>query len=83
MFSIRTLTEPVWKSNPFENKRLLVGILGGAILIAAPFLIPGLGKFLSVIQFSEMGNRWMRGLVVAVLMFVAIELMKLLMFRKK
>jgi len=83
VFSIRTLTEPVWKSNPFENKRLLVGILGGAILIAAPFLIPGLGKFLSVIQFSEMGNRWMRGLVVAVLMFVAIELMKLLMFRKK
>ncbi len=82
VFSIRTLTEPVWKSNIFENKRLWLWILWWAVLIAAPFLIPGLGKFLSVVQFSEMGNRWMRGIAVAFAMMFAIELMKLVLFRK-
>jgi len=83
VFSIRTLTEPVWKSNPFVNKRLLVWIAWWALLVAAPFILPWLWTFLSVVSFAEMWNRWMRGLVVAVTMFVVIEIAKMVLFRKR
>ena len=83
VFSIRTLTEPVWKSNPFDNPYLLLWILWWAILISIPFIIPGLGSFLSVISFAEMWHRWIWGLAVGVLMFVVIEIIKLIMFRKR
>lgn len=83
VFSIRTLTEPVWDSNPFVNKRLLVWIAWWAILVALPFILPGLWKFLSVVSFAEMWNRWMWGIAVAIVMFIVIEISKMFLFAKK
>ena len=83
VFAIRMLTEPVWRSNPFNNPRLLVWVLWWAILISIPFMLPGLWKFLWVVQFAEMWHRWMRGIVISFAMLIAIELFKAVMFRKR
>ncbi len=83
VFAIRMLTEPVWRSNPFNNPRLLLWVLWWTILITIPFMLPGLGDFLWVVQFSEMWHRWMRGIAISFAMLIAIELFKAVMFRKK
>ena len=83
VFSIRVLKEPIWSTNPFSNKWLLLAVLMWAILVCLPFMLPWLGRFLSVVQFSEMWHRWMRWIAVAFAMFIVIEVFKAIVFRKR
>lgn len=45
VFSVRTLTEPFWKENPFENKWLNMAVVFGLILQFVPFATKGLRSF--------------------------------------
>ncbi len=83
VFSIRTLGEPVWRTNPFNNMRLLIAVVGWFILLLSPFLIAGLGRFLSVVSFSDMWNRRIYGVILAFIMFGIIEVMKMFIFRER
>lgn len=38
VFSIRTLTEPIWNVSPFENRWLIFAVIGGYFLHVLPFI---------------------------------------------
>ncbi len=73
VFSVRTLSDPVWKENPFNNVWLLISVLWGFALLAAPYMLPGLWKFLAIVPI---GWYWLDALAVAVIMFIFIEIYK-------
>jgi Ca2+-transporting ATPase len=73
VFSVRTLSDPVWKENPFNNIRLLIAVLWGLALLIAPYLLPWLGKFLAIVPI---GRYWIDALGVAAIMFIFIEIYK-------
>ncbi len=45
VFSIRTLTDPFWHENPFDNKWLNIAVIGGLVLQFIPFAVPALREF--------------------------------------
>lgn len=70
VFSVRTLSNPVRRESPFNNKRLLVAVLGGVGFLVAPFLIPQLADFLDIIPI---GFYRIHALIIAAIMFMIIE----------
>ena len=54
VFSVRTLTDPFWKSNPFVNKWLNLAVLAGLIFQFIPFATPGLRAFFDL-KFPGVG----------------------------
>ncbi|MFC1710414.1 cation-translocating P-type ATPase [Patescibacteria group bacterium] len=48
VFSVRTLTEPFWKSNPLVNKWLNLAVFAGLIFQFIPFATPGLRSFFEI-----------------------------------
>ena len=74
VFSIRTLTDPFWHENPFDNKWLNIAVLGGLILQFLPFAIPSLSQFFEL----EFPGFVALGLIfgTAILMFIIIEVTK-------
>lgn len=73
VFSVRTLSDPVWKENPFNNIWLIIAVLWGFALLIAPYLLPGLGKFLAIVPI---GRYWLDAVGVAAIMFIFIEIYK-------
>jgi len=78
VFSIRTLQEPFWKKGLFDNKWLLGAVGLGFVLQMAPFVFPGVGKFLGVVP---LGSYWFIIALGAVVTFIIIELVKLVQKR--
>ena len=54
VFSVRTLTDPFWKSNPFVNKWLNLAVLAGLIFQFIPFATPNLRAFFDL-KFPGVG----------------------------
>ncbi len=79
VYSVRTLTDPLWKEGIFDNKWLLLAVTGGLFLLLIPFSLPSLQQFFEVTSLSL--YYW--GLVFVVAMFVVtfIEFFKFL-YRK-
>ncbi|MBP7928154.1 cation-transporting P-type ATPase, partial [Patescibacteria group bacterium] len=73
VFSIKSLKRPTWKSNPFNNKWLLLAVAGGFVVQAAPFVFPRLGALLHVVPI---GNYWWMVFAGSLLMFLLVELSK-------
>lgn len=71
VFSIKTLTEPFWVANPFNNKWLLAAVAWWLALTIAPFVFNWLGTFLGVVAI---GNRWYAAFGVAIVMVFLIEI---------
>ena len=54
VFSVRTLTEPFWTSNIFENKWLNLSVLVGLVFQFIPFSTESLRKFFGL-EFPGVG----------------------------
>jgi P-type Ca2+ transporter type 2C len=80
VFSVRTLKDPFWVRNPFDNKWLNLAVFGGLLLQIVPFFVPAMRNFLGLTTLSP--GQWMVVLGTALVVFVSIEVAKLL-FRLK
>jgi P-type Ca2+ transporter type 2C len=73
VFSIKVLKKPFWKENMFNNKWLIIAVLGGIVLQILPFMFVGLGEFLNVVHI---GKYWIYVSLASIAMFFAIEIGK-------
>ncbi|MFA6981870.1 MAG: HAD-IC family P-type ATPase [Patescibacteria group bacterium] len=73
VFSVKTLQDPFWKSNPLKNRWLIGAVLGGVLLQVLPFIWGGLGNFLKV---EPLGRYWILVFASSFVMFLAIEVSK-------
>ena len=73
VFSTKTLREPFWKSNIFNNNWLLLAVLGGFVIQFAPFVIPGLKDIFGVVSI---GNYWFGAFGGAIVLFIIVEISK-------
>jgi Ca2+-transporting ATPase len=80
VFSVRTLTEPFWRQNPFENIWLNVSVVAGFLLQFLPFSTSGLRNFFRVSKLSFL--HWIYVFTASALMFIIIEVSKVV-FRGK
>jgi Ca2+-transporting ATPase len=74
VFSIRTLTRPFWKENPFDNKWLNLAVLAGFGLQITPFFIPTARNFLRLESLSL--GQWGMVAATSIVMFIIIEVAK-------
>jgi len=74
VFSIRTLSEPFWKSSPLANPWLLVAVAAGFFIQVAPFVIRPLGEFLRVSPLPL--GLWAIPFGASAVMFLMVELTK-------
>lgn len=74
VFSLRTLHEPFWRENPFENKWLNFAVIVGLLLQLTPFSVPATRGFFKVTTLSPV--HWIAVFSASFLMFIIIELMK-------
>jgi len=79
VFSIKALKDPFWKVSAFNNVWLLLGVVAGVLLQVAPFVITPLRNMFEIVPI---GNYWFAVVGASALMFVVIELSKVL-FRFK
>lgn len=79
VFSIRTLTEPFWKQNPFANKWLNLSVLAGLFLQVVPFTTSRLREFFGVTTLTF--SNWTIVFMISFLMFIIIEFSKMV-FKK-
>jgi len=76
VFSIRTLTQPFWKENPFKNKWLDIAVVAGLLFQILPFTTAGLRKFFELEPLTI--SHWISIFGASIVMFVIIELSKVL-----
>jgi len=82
VFSCRNLRKPIWKTNPFNNRWLLLAVGAGLTLQIVPFFLPVLTRFLDLRALNALDWILVGGL--SLLVIGLIELMKLLwMWLKK
>ena len=74
VFSVRTLRQPVWKQNPFENKWLNIAVLGGILMQIFPFVFPTTREFLGLYPLRV--GSWIVIFAAGVFVFIMIEFMK-------
>ena len=74
VFSIRTLTQPFWKQNPFENKWLNLAVLAGLFFQILPFTTAGLRNFFGLESLTA--TQWIVVFSASVTMFIIIEISK-------
>src|SRR3990172_536054 len=76
VFSVRTLTEPFWSENPFDNKWLNLAVIVGLFFQVLPFSTPLLRNFfeLEVLSFSQ----WVVVFGASLFMFIIIEISKVI-----
>lgn len=74
VFSIRTLRQPFWKENPFDNKWLNLAVFAGFLFQVLPFVSPVLRNFfgLSVLSIYH----WFVIIGSSLVMFLMIEIAK-------
>ncbi len=73
VFSIKTLQEPFWKSNIFNNRWLIIAVFGGLLLQLAPFVVP---QLMTLFHTVNIGQYWYGVIGLSLLMFVVIEVLK-------
>ena len=76
VFSVRTLTEPFWSENPFDNKWLNIAVVVGLTFQILPFTTPGLRAFFELEVLNIM--QWLVIFGASIIMFIIIELSKVL-----
>ncbi|QQS39222.1 HAD-IC family P-type ATPase [Candidatus Woesebacteria bacterium] len=74
VFSVRTLTDPFWVENPFNNIWLNLAVLGGIIFQIIPFIYSPVGRFLGIEPISLAS--WALVVGASLLMFLVIEFSK-------
>lgn len=74
VFSVRTLLLPFWKSKPFENKWLIVAVMGGFVLQTIPFLSPVIREFFGLSKLPPIC--WTGAIFYSFLMFAFVEITK-------
>lgn len=74
VFSIRTLSEPFWRENPFNNKWLNLAVLGGLAFQVLPFCFEQSRKFLRLEVLSPI--HWLVIVGSSVMMFMIVEVLK-------
>ncbi|OGM15721.1 hypothetical protein A2V56_02165 [Candidatus Woesebacteria bacterium RBG_19FT_COMBO_42_9] len=81
VFSVKSLTTPFWKGNIFDNKWLIAAVLAGFGLQAFPFIFPFSRQFFDVssLPFSY----WLVALGLSALMFIMVEVSKIIFRRAK
>jgi P-type Ca2+ transporter type 2C len=79
VFSIRTLTNPIWKQDFFGNKWLLGAVVLGWIMLIVPFLTEGMRVFFDVVTVPS--SYWLTIALFALGMIAVIEGLKVF-FRK-
>jgi P-type Ca2+ transporter type 2C len=75
VYAIRTLKDPFWMRNPFDNKWLNLAVVGGLVFQLTPFLIPQMRSFLGLTSLTSF--HWMVVVATALIVFVSIEIAKL------
>ncbi|NMB70160.1 HAD-IC family P-type ATPase [candidate division WWE3 bacterium] len=73
VFSVRTLQNSFWEQNPLANKWLILAVSVGLVFATAPFYVPPLMSFLSVVP---LGKFWVYPIASASLTFLTIEVGK-------
>lgn len=74
VFSVRTLREPFWRENPFDNRWLNAAVFIGLVFQVLPFLFSGLGDLLGLTPLTTI--HWLVVFAASLLMFIIIELSK-------
>lgn len=74
VFSVRTLTNPFWKSNLFENKWLVLAVISGLCLQVVPFIIPTFRHFFGLSSLEP--SRWIVAIGLSLTMFFVVEIFK-------
>lgn len=81
VFSVRALTTPLWKTNPFSNKWLNYAVVAGFVLQLVPFLTVPTRNFFGTLPLEA---SWFYSVLVSSLLVVAlIEIMKWMIRRAK
>ena len=76
VFSVRTLKEPFWKENPFNNKWLNLAVLAGVVFQLFPFLTSFGRDFFEVSVLPA--TYWVLVFIVSLVMFIMIEVSKMI-----
>jgi Ca2+-transporting ATPase len=74
VFSVRTLTQPFWKENPFDNKWLNVAVIVGMVFQVSPFMFEKSRHFLELKSLSLF--HWVVIFTASIIMFIIIEVSK-------
>lgn len=74
VFSIRTLTQPFWRENPFNNMWLNAAVAFGLVFQLAPYFVIPLRNFLRLEMLSPL--QWLAVVSTSVIMFIVIEVIK-------
>jgi len=74
VFSIKTLKDPVWRQNPFDNLWLIGAVVVGFVAQVLPFIYLPLGKFLDAVPIPL--TYWFYIIAVSVVVFLCIEMSK-------
>lgn len=80
VFSVRTLTEPFWKENPFKNMWLNLAVVAGLLLQLTPFISPGIRSFFGLVALKPL--HWVTVFTASFVMFIIIEGAKII-FRER
>lgn len=74
VFSVRTLREPFWRENPFDNMWLNVSVIGGMMLQFVPFTLPILRNAFNLTTLSV--QNLISIFAASIVMFIIIEVTK-------
>lgn len=75
IFAYRSLRRSLFRSGPLSrNKPLIWAVLSGLLMVAIPFLFPGLRELLGIVPLSLEEWLWVAGVAIALL--VAVEIGK-------
>ena len=74
VFSVRSLMSPFWENHLFDNRWLVVAVLGGIVLQALPFVSSGSRHFFGLADLSL--SYWLLAGGLAITMFFVIEIFK-------
>ncbi len=74
VFSVRTLTSPFWKQNPFKNRWLNAAVILGLVFQVLPFTMEFTRNFfrLEILSFLQ----WLMVFSASIIMFITIEISK-------
>ena len=76
VFNIRNNKESVFKSNPFNNGKLILAILVAAALMFAVLLIPQLREIFSIVALPK--DKLLETILLVISPLVIVEIFKLL-----
>jgi Ca2+-transporting ATPase len=82
IFAYRSMRRPLLRSGPLSrNKPLVAAVLSGLLMVAIPFLVPGIGNALGVVALSP--EEWAYVAGAALVLLLAVEIGKAVSLRRK